>query len=188
MNNISGGYKMINLDDTTNLYNEIKNAYEAGKPIIAYKNNIANYATIEKKSSDYYIYFANGVSYSIAQYGGSVVVTAKNTFLRYRHILKCSGTIAGGSKTLTIIYDSLNENPVTTPANACAEILRYWGCNSATDGNVLLVADDTAGSALIYITSSMGTYTLHSKAIGAASYSNNVQSTLTFTDKVITLY
>lgn len=188
MNKLNGGYKMINLDETSNLYDEIKNAYESGKAILAYESGVANFVNVSKSGSDFHIYFANGEEYGVAKYGTSVVVTKKPIYTRYRHIVKVSGTIGGTAKVLTVIIDTPDKDEITQSSKLLTDLLRWYKCNSATDGNVLLVADSSAIIASIYVTSSMGVYTLHTKAIGDNAYSDNLQTTLTVTDTVINLY
>lgn len=183
MNNLNGGYTMIDLDNTSGIYKKVENAYNSNKPVMVYKDGQSFYVKIEKSGTTYVLYASNGVIYNVASYG---VVTTTYLTPKYRHNISISGTIAGSTRTLLFNLDDNNSS--TYSISSILSMISSKGYK--TSDTPLLVTDTNSIAALIYVSSSgvPPVNSLNTKPVGSTTYSTNAAGTLTATDTVTTIW
>ena len=168
--NLNGGYVMIDLDNSKDLLERTKQAYESCKPLIVRYNgrlDFANFMMRTSITSDYRITLSNNTLLSIHYFTGAL--TELNVVKPVvRHTIVLSFSI--GSTTHKISFEIISttqDTPYISSANVVREI--YNNKHVAQESS-LLVNDIIGGYANVYAVENNGTFNLYAKPSGSSSY------------------
>ena len=184
--NLNGGYVMIDLDNSKDLLERTKQAYESRKPLIVRYNtrlDFANFMMRTSITSDYRITLSNNTLLSIHFATGELTVlnVVKPVV---RHTIVLSFSI--GSTTHKISFEIISttqDTPYISSANVVQEI--YNNKHVAQESS-LLVNDIIGGYANVYAVENNGTFNLYAKPSGSSSYTKLTGITLV-SDEVTTI-
>lgn len=178
MNKLNGGYSMINLDDTSTLKTQLEKAVASGKPIIAYKDGVGNYALVTSATNYYYIYLPNNKMYEF--FTISSTLTQRDTLQKkYRHIVSLSTVISGD--THVFAYDVINENSTAYASATKVQAIQALNVNGYVDANSpKLVGDSHSGTALAYVAIEGGSPKMYVKLPTQTTYTGYATSSMNF--------
>ena len=176
--NLNGGYVMIDLDNSKDLLERTKQAYESRKPLIVRYNtrlDLANIMMSTSITSDYSKTLSNNTLLSIHFATGALTVlnVVKPVV---RHTIVLSFSI--GSTTHKISFEIISttqDTPYISSANVVQEI--YNNKHVAQESS-LLVNDIIGGYANVYAVENNGTFNLYAKPSGSSSYTKLTGITL----------
>ena len=168
--NLNGGYVMIDLDNTKDLLERTKQAYESRKPLIVRYNGRLDFAAFKERTSsisDYQVALSNNTLLSIHYFTGALTVlnVVKPVV---RHTIVLSFSI--GSTTHKISFEitsTTQDTPYISSANVVQEI---YSNKHVTQESSLLVNDIIGGYANIYAVENNGVFNLYAKPSGSSSY------------------
>ena len=176
--NLNGGYVMIDLDNSKDLLERTKQAYESRKPLIVRYNGRLDFAAFKERTSsisDYQVALSNNTLLSIHYFTGTL--TALNVVKPVvRHTIVLSFSI--GSTTHKISFEIISttqDTPYISSANVVQEI---YNNKHVTQESSLLVNDITGGYANIYAVENNGVFNLYTKPSGSSSYTKLTDITL----------
>ena len=176
--NLNGGYVMIDLDDSKDLLERTKQAYESRKPLIVRYNGRLDFAAFKERTSsisDYQVALSNNTLLSIHYFTGTLTVlnVVKPVV---RHTIVLSFSI--GSTTHKISFEIISttqDTPYISSANVVQEI---YNNKHVTQESSLLVNDIIGGYANIYAVENNGVFNLYAKPSDASSYTKLTGITL----------
>ena len=176
--NLNGGYVMIDLDNTKDLLERTKQAYESRKPLIVRYNGRLDFAAFKERTSsisDYQVALSNNTLLSIHYFTGTL--TALNVVKPVvRHTIVLSFSI--GSTTHKISFEIISttqDTPYISSANVVQEI---YNNKHVTQESSLLVNDIIGGYANVYAVENNGVFNLYAKPSGSSSYTKLTGVTL----------
>ena len=168
--NLNGGYVMIDLDNTKDLLERTKQAYESSKPLIVRYNGRLDFAAFKERTSsisDYQVALSNNTLLSIHYFTGAL--TMQNVVKPVvRHTIVLSFSI--GSTTHKISFEIISttqDTPYISSANVVQEI---YNNKHVTQESSLLVNDIIGGYANVYAVENNGVFNLYAKPSGSSSY------------------
>ena len=176
--NLNGGYVMIDLDNSKDLLERTKQAYESCKPLIVRYNGrlgFANFMMRTSNTADYRITLSDNTLLSIHAFTGALTVlnVVKQVV---RHTIVLSFSI--GSTTHKISFEIISttqDTPYISSANVVQEI---YNNKHVTQESSLLVNDIIGGYANVYAVENNGTFNLYAKPSGSSSYTKLTGITL----------
>ena len=176
--NLNGGYVMIDLDNSKDLLERTKQAYESCKPLIVRYNGRLDFATFKERASstsDYQVALSNNTLLSIHYFTGTL--TKLNVVKPVvRHTIVLSFSI--GSTTHKISFEIISttqDTPYISSANVVQEI---YSNKHVTKESSLLVNDIIGGYANVYAVENNGVFNLYVKPSGSSSYTKLTDITL----------
>ena len=176
--NLNGGYVMVDLDNSKDLLERTKQAYESRKPLIVRYNGRLEFACFKERTSitsDYSIALSNNTLLSIHYFTGAL--TALNVVKPVvRHTVVLSFSISSTLHKISFEINSTTQDaPYISSANAVQEI--YNNKHVAQESS-LLVSDIIGGYANVYAVLNNGTFNLYVKPSGTSSYTKITGVTL----------
>lgn len=176
--NLNGGYVMIDLDNSKDLLERTKQAYESCKPLIVRYNARLEFATFKERTSitsDYSIALSNNTLLSVHSFTGALTVLNVVKPI-IRHTIVLSFSISSTMHKISFeIYSTTQSEPYISGANVIQEI--YNNKHVAQESS-LLVNDIIGGYANIYAVENNGVFNLYAKPSGASSYTKLTGITL----------
>ena len=176
--NLNGGYVMIDLDNSKDLLERTKQAYESRKPLIVRYNGRLDFATFKERTS-------STSSYSIALSDNTLLsihfATGALTVLNVvkpvvRHTIVLSFSIGSTIHKISFeIHSTTQDTPYISSANVAMGI--YNNKHVAQESS-LLVSDIIGGYANVYSVLNNGTFNLYAKPSGSSSYTKLTGITL----------
>ena len=176
--NLNGGYVMVDLDNSKDLLERTKQAYESRKPLIVRYNGRLDFATFMMRTSitsDYQVTLSNNTLLSIHAFTGALTVlnVVKPVV---RHTIVLSFSISTTTHKISFeILSTTQDTPYISSANVAMDI--YNNKHVAKESS-LLVNDIVGGYANIYAVLNNGVFDLYAKPSGASSYTKLTGVTL----------
>lgn len=168
--NLNGGYIMLDLDDTSNLLDRVKEVYDSGKPLVVkYGDRLqfANFAKRASSNSNFDITLSDNTKLDIHYYSGALTESVVVSTIKYRHLI--AFTVSQGSNTYKVVLDIVNTNSskITSVPNAI-KALKDAGYDSLDTVTLCAFGD---GYAQVYATlQGTSTYQLWFKINGVAPF------------------
>lgn len=168
--NLNGGYVMIDLDNSKDLLERTKQAYESRKPLIVRYNGRLDFACFQERTSstsDYSIALSNNTLLSVHYFSGSLLAfNVVNPVIRHTIVLSFSISTTAHKISFEII-STTRDTPYISSANVVQAI--YNNKHVAQESS-LLVNDIIGGYANVYAVENNGVFNLYVKPSGTSSY------------------
>ena len=176
--NLNGGYVMIDLDNSKDLLERTKEAYESRKPLIVRYNGRLEFACFEERTSitsDYSIALSNNTLLSVHYFTGAL--TALNVVKPVvRHTIVLSFSISSTAHKISFeIYSTTQDTQYVSSANVIQAI---YNKKHVAQESSLLVSDIIGGYANVYAVLNNGVFNLYAKPSGSSSYTKLTGVTL----------
>ena len=176
--NLNGGYVMIDLDNSKDLLERTKQAYESCKPLIVRYNGRLEFAVFKERTSsisDYQVALSNNTLLSIHYFTGTLTVlnVVKSVV---RHTIVLNFSIGSTAHNISFeIISTTQDTPYISSANVVQEI---YNNKHVTKESSLLVNDIIGGYANVYAVENNGVFNLYAKPSGSSSYTKLTGITL----------
>ena len=169
---------MIDLDNSKDLLERTKQAYESRKPLIVRYNGRLDFACFKERTSstsDYSIALSNNTLLSVHYFTGAL--TALNVVKAViRHTIVLSFSIGS---TLHKISFEINSTTQDTPYISSANVIqKIYNNKHVAQESSLLVSDIIGGYANVYAVLNNGAFNLYVKPSGTSSYTKITGATL----------
>ena len=176
--NLNGGYVMIDLDNSKDLLERTKQAYESRKPLIVRYNGRLEFATFEERTyntASYQIALSNNTLLSVHYFTGTL--TALNVVKPVvRHTIVLSFSIGSTIHKISFeIHSTTQDTPYISSSNVALDI--YNNKHVAKESS-LLVSDIIGGYANVYAVLNNGVFDLYAKPSGTSNYTKLTGVTL----------
>ena len=176
--NLNGGYVMIDLDNSKDLLERTKQAYESRKPLIVRYNGRLDFACFKERTSitsDYMITLSNNTLLSIHNFTGAL--TLLNVVKPVvRHTIVLSFSIGSTLHKISFeIYSTTQDTQFVSSANVIQAI---YNKKHVAQESSLLVSDIIGGYANVYAVENNGVFNLYVKPSGTSSYTKITGETL----------
>ena len=178
MMNLNGGYVMIDLDNSKDLLERTKQAYESCKPLIIRYNGRLEFATFKERTSsisDYQVALSNNTLLSVHYFTGTL--TALNVVKPVvRHTIVLSFSIGSTIHKISFeIYSTTQDTQYVSSTNVIQEI---YNKKHVAQESSLLVNDIIGGYANVYAVENNGVFNLYAKPSGTSNYTKLTGITL----------
>lgn len=176
--NLNGGYVMLDLDNSKDLLERTKQAYESRKPIIIRYNGRLEFATFTERTyntASYQIALSNNTLLSVHYFTGAL--TQLNVIKPVvRHTIVLSFSIGSTIHKISFeIYSTTQDTSYISSANV---IQKIYNNKHVAQESSLLVNDIIGGYANVYAVENNGTFNLYCKPSGTSSYTKLTGITL----------
>ena len=176
--NLNGGYVMIDLDNSKDLLERTKQAYESRKPLIVRYNGRLDFACFKERTSstsDYSIALSNNTLLSVHYFTGALTaLNVVNPVIRHTIVLSFSI-----GSTLHKISFEINSTTQDTPYISSANVIqKIYNNKHVAQESSLLVSDIIGGYANVYAVLNNGAFNLYVKPSGTSSYTKITGATL----------
>ena len=176
--NLNGGYVMIDLDNSKDLLERTKQAYESRKPLIVRYNGRLDFACFKERTSstsDYSIALSNNTLLSVHYFSGSLLAfNVVNPVVRHTIVLSFSISTTTHKISFEIL-STTQDTPYISSSNVTQAI--YNNKHVAKESS-LLVNDIIGGYANVYAVLNNGVFDLYAKPSGSSSYTKLTGVTL----------
>ena len=169
---------MLDLDDSKDLLERTKQAYESRKPLIVRYNGRLEFACFKERTSstsNYSIALSNNTLLSVHYFSGSLTaLNVVNPVIKHTIILSFS--ISSTLHKISFeIYSTTQTEPYITGTNVVQAI---YNKKHVAQESSLLVSDIIGGYANVYAVLNNGTFNLYVKPSGTSSYTKITGVTL----------
>ena len=176
--NLNGGYVMIDLDNSKDLLERTKQAYESRKPLIVRYNGRLDFACFKERTSitsDYSIALSNNTLLSVHYFTGALTqLNVVNPVIR--HTIVLSFSISSTLHKISFeIYSTTQSEPYISSSNVIQAI---YNKKHVAKESSLLVSDIVGGYANVYAVENNGVFDLYAKPSGSSSYTKLTGVTL----------
>ena len=176
--NLNGGYVMIDLDNSKDLLERTKQAYESRKPLIVRYNGRLDFACFEERTSstsNYSIALSNNTLLSVHYFSGALIaLNVVNPVIRHTIVLSFSI----GSTTHKISFEIYSTTQSTQYISSANVIKAIYNKKHVAQESSLLVSDIIGGYANVYAVENNGVFNLYAKPSGSSSYTKLTGVTL----------